>query len=628
MNLRATLCAAAAALLMLAACADDPGAGTITLDTGRPDPDAGVDASGRPDTETPDVTEGEPHLEFVSAQEIDIPIESTTELQVRYVGADGEPVEDAALRFTYDEARARDTALRTLTAQTDAEGIASVTLIAGTQAVDFEIEVSVRDSAEVSPVTFFVEISPKDATDYIVQVHYGPDGALTLSEVEIYLFNNGTSCADIPRDGTISGALDQRFTIPRSDGTYDPLYIEAAREDMPLTHAVALAYMEDQLVGFACNDGPFATEDGGTIDPADVTFGTNATINLFITELYPAIAGEYAIETEFDLVEFLPPDVQNVVRYIGTFFDSPGATIFQILYDSGVFDPGDLLGLDSVIADAVDSLLFAFLPPEAVAVFESGADIYEAIQNLRMRGRIVIFEDADENGALAPCNELVLDKIVVNFDTIEDAEFDLRARGYQAAYGTFTGDLSVVTVEGVAYVINIDPFGVSINYGELAVFILEEVVFPLVLGPDVRSMEDFVRSFFDCAQIADDIGFAPLESLCDSAIDAAVAGIVDYLTSQSVDSGSFYQLATPAEGTDVPAGIEILEEGMRWGPCELSLNPRAFKVDEFGGPGRDRCVWDARLRSGPSDPTGRPVSAGFYANTPRTLGAAVCGDGR
>jgi hypothetical protein len=615
-------------------CAADPGAGSTDLiDTGRT-PDGGPDAAedGSPEVGADveiDYPSGVPHLEFVTDQAIDIPVQSTIDLQVRYVDGEGNPIPGVSLAYDYDEVRARDSALRTLSSQTGDDGVGTVTLVAGTQAVDFEILVSVRGDVEVAPLTFYVEVSPKDSTDYIVQLYYETGGGLAFSKVDVFLFDNEDGCDAVPRDGNIVGAFDQRFTRPRSDGAFDPIEVEVDRDFFPMSHVVALAYMEDQLVGIGCNDGPFRAPSGDMIDPADVEVGQNATVDVYINELFPDIRGEYAIETEFDLVEFLPPDVQNVVRYIGQFFDSPGATIFDILRDTEVFDSDDLpFGLGDAVADAVDSLLFAFLPPEALAVFESGTDIYEAIQNIRMRGRIAFFENADELGNLADCNEIVLDKLVINFDTITDGEFDLRSRGYSAAYGTFTGDLDVRTTDGVQYVVNIDPFSLDLNYGEIAVFILEEIVFPLVLGEDVRSLEDFVASFFDCAEIADAVGWSPIESLCDTAIGAAVTGIRDFLTAQSVDSASFYQLGTPPEGTTIPSDVELLEEGMYWGACGLRLNPRAFQVDALGGPGRNRCVWDARLLSGPSDPSGRQVPAAFFANTPRTLGAAVCGDGR
>jgi hypothetical protein len=618
--------------MMFVACATDPGAGNVTLDSGRGTPDVNEPdgGPGRPDVSNDGTPQtGVARLEFVTEQVVDVQVQNTEELQVRYLGADDRPVAGANLQFTYDEVRARDSALRSLSAQTDEEGIGTVVLVSGTQAVDFEIEVTVRGDVEVAPLTFFVEVSQKDSTDYVIVPHYDTGGELVFSKVDLFFFKNDVGCAGVSRDGRIAGSFAERFTRPRSDGGFDPLNLEVDREYFPMSHAVALAYMEDQLVGFACNDGPFTTTGGAPINPEDVEVGDNVTVDLYITELYPEIRGEYAIETQFDLVEFLPPDVQAVVRYIGDFFDSPGATIFNILRDTGVFDSEDLpFGIGDAIADAIDSLLFAFLPPEALAVFESGTDIYAAIQNIRMRGRITVFENADEFGNLAECNELVLDKIVINFDTITDGEFDLRARGYQAAYGTFTGNLGVRTDDGIAYVLNIDSFPLDLNYGELAVFILEEIVFPAVLGDDVRSLEDFIESFLDCAAIADSVGWSPIEGLCDSAIAAAAEGLRGLLSEQSVDSSSFYQLATPPEGVTIPSDIELLEEGMRWGACALRLNPSAFKVDAMGAPGRGRCVWDARLLSGPTDPTGRAVPAAFVANTPRTLGAAVCGDGR
>ena len=633
---------AAFALALVAGCAADPGSGADDFgDTGgRPDPDTGLDAGmdtgggggqdtggGGSDTPIP----GEPRLEFVSDQNIRLSFNASEEMQVRYVDGNENPIADARIEFSYDEVRANGSALRALTARTGDDGIAGVTLVAGGVPADFEVTASIRGDDSVSPITFFVRVTAKEAADYVFQVHYGDDRPLSLQNVDIFLFQGDASCDDIPRNpDEIVGAIDQVTVFPLADGSFDGYGYEALPEDIPITYAVAVAYMEDTAVGFACNDGPFELGDGGDINPEDVEIGQNVIVDLFVTELFPSIQGEYQVEMEFDLIEFLPGTVQDVVRYIGSFFDSPGGTIFDILEDADVFDAEDLpFGIGDAIAEAIDALLFAFLPPEAISVFESGTDIYDALQNIRMQGRIVVFEDVNEFGELAECNEIVLDKLIVNFDTLDDGIFDLRARGYQAAYGNFSGWMSVSVDGGVAYQLNIDPFSLDINYGELAVFILEQVVFPLVLGPEVDSMEDFVRSFIDCEAIAVEVGWDPIEDLCDTIIDAAVAGLIDFLADQSVDTGSFYVLQTPAEGSTAPDDVEILEEGMRWGPCDLRLNTDggAFEVDQMGGPGRDRCVWDARFREGEADPVGRPVSAAFQGVRRSNRVTGACGDG-
>lgn len=620
---------------LLISCAADPGSGGVGFDVDRPPPgDTGPDVApndtgfelNNPDTETP--IPGNPYLEFASDRNVRVPFASSKDLSIRYLDGQGTPIPNARVNFRYDEVRAQGSALVTQRATTDANGVGTVTLRAGTIPADFEVTAS-TDGEGVNSLTFLVTVTSKEASDYIFQVVY--DGPLRLSKTDIYLFRSGGGCATLPRNpDEIVGAFDRLTVLPLADGSFDGYPYEATREDIPILSAVAISFLEDAPVGFACNDGPFENSIGLPVEPTEVELGDNVIVKLYVRELFPSIRGEYLIENQFDVIEFLPPAVQNVVRYIGQFFDSPGQTLFLILRDAGILD-GLPFGLEGTLADVIDSLLFAFLPESVRNVFETGADIYGALQNMRFQGRMIIFEDADASGRLSDCNEIILDKVIINFASIEDGIFDLRARGYQAAYGTFTGGMEVVSgAGGVSYVLNIDPYSLSLNWGELTVFLLEQVVFPLLLGPSVDSMEAFVRSFLDCREIADEIGWRPIEGLCDAAVDAAVAGIIDFLSGQTVDTGDFYLLSTPIAGSTPPAGVELLEEGIDWAPCDLSINRSggAFEVQRMGNEGRDRCAWDARFLNGAADPIGRPVSAAFFADRRSNRPSGVCDDGR
>ena len=616
------------ALALLAACASDRASGVP--DTGGRDvgsfPDANEDAPDALSDAAVDVRadapplEGVPRLEFVADQEQALAVNQRTELEVLFLGANDEPVADAQLGFSYDEIRAGGSQLRSLTARTGSDGIASVELVAGTVPAEFDVEVTVRNDEEIRPITFYVTVTPKDSADYLIQVIY-PDAAIALQEIDVFLFNSDGGCADIPRDpDEVFGALDQIDIFPLADGTIPETPYEANRADIPLTYAVAVGSKEDTAVAMGCTDGL----------PLDVENGSNTLIEIELLNLFPDIMGEFRVVNEFDLLEFIPGTAQDVVRYIGSFFESPGHTVFDILEDFDVFDGEDLpFGLGDLIADAIDALLFEFLPPEAVAVFESGADIYDTLQNIQLQGSMIFFENADERGRLSDCNEIILDEIIVEFDTFDTPTFNLRSYGYQGAYGTFTGWISIEDEGGIDYKLNIQHFGLEINYGELAVFILETIVFPSVIGPEVDSMEAFVESFIDCEAIAEDVGWGVIESLCDTIIGAAVDGLRDFLTDQTADVGSYYILATPGPDSDPPEEIELLEEGMEWAPCDLGLETGGgdFQVELLGGPGRDRCVWDSRFRTDADDPVGEAVPAAFDGFRLSTRASGTCGDG-
>lgn len=625
----AALCAFAVA------CAADPGAGVPEEDgggrnvgdTSRDPTDTGRDAGANPgDAGLSDaggadaVTPGQPYLEYIGDGELRLTYSQSSDIEVRLVGGDQAPLAGENLRFSVDELRAGGSGLRSLNARTGDDGVASVTLLAGNVVAEFEVTVEAPDTEGVQPIAIPVTVAPKDAADYVIQVTY-PSNAIALQDVEVFLFNTPGACRAYDRDpGAVFGALDLIDIIPSVDGTLPPYEYEARLDDLPLTHAVAVGYKEDTAVTFGCTDDL----------PADIVAGDNTVVEVELSELFPDIQGEFSVTTQFDLLEFLPDQVETVVDIIAEFFDSPGSAVFSILDETGVLERGDFpFGLDTLLVEAIDGLLFAFLPEEALEVFETGADIYSTLRDIKLRGSMVFFENPDSLGNLGACNEIVLDDIIVAFDTIETPPLNLRSYGYQAAYGEFTGWVSVIDNGDVSYQLNVSQFGLELNYGELAVFILEAVVFPNVIGPEIDSMEAFVRSFIDCEAIADDIGWGGLSGICDVAIDATVAGLRDLLTEQTVDVGSFYVLQTPAFGSTPPADVDLLESGIAWGPCDLDVDTDAgdFSVELLGGPGSDRCVWDARFRTSTDDPAGSPVSAAFEGFRLQSRVPGSCGDG-
>lgn len=626
----AVLCAL---LLLVGACATDPGAGVpededsgrTVSDAGRTPQDAGSDAApdagdagaGANDAIAP----GQPYLELVGDSEVRLSYSQSTDLDVRLIGGDGSPIADENLRYALDELRAGGSGLRSLNARTDAEGVASVTLLAGNVTAEFEVSVEAPDTEGVQPIQIPVTVAPKDAADYVIQVLY-PSNAIALQDVEVFLFNTPGTCRALDRDpDAVFGALDLLDIVPSVDGMFPPYEYEARLEDLPLTYAVAVGYKEDTAVTFGCTDNL----------PADIVAGDNTVVDIELGELFPDIQGEFNVTTQFDLLEFLPEQVETVVDIIAEFFDSPGSAVFSILEETGVLERGDFpFGLDTLLVEAIDGLLFAFLPEEALVVFETGSDIFATLRDIKLRGSMVFFENPDSLGNLGPCNEIILDDIIVAFDTIETPPLNLRSYGYQAAYGEFSGWISVVDEGDVAYQLNVSQFGLELNYGELAVFILEAVVFPNVIGPEIDSMEAFVASFIDCEAIAEDIGWGGLEGICDIAIDATVDGLRGLLTEQTVDVGSFYVLQTPAFGSTPPADVQLLETGLEWGPCDISVDTDAgdFSVELLGGSGADRCVWDARFRTSTDDPAGSPVSAAFDGFRLQSRVPGTCGDGQ
>ncbi len=615
-------------LALLTACAADPGTNTAGDDTGRdrPGTDAGpADAGdgGRPSTDTTPGFDAPvdigSRLEFVSEQYQRLSFNARLPLRVRYVTSEGDPIANARVSFDYDELDARGSALLVSSAQTDDEGIAEVELIAGDNPASFSIDVSVNAEDNPDPLQFVVDITAKEAADYVFEVFYGADRPLNLDTAEVFLFNDRARCAEFGGDpDEVLGAF-YSFRLRASSNEFDPYAETFEPSDIPImTAAVVATNGDDAVVAYGCNDGPFIDEDGNNVAPGDVEIGENTTVQVYLNELFPDIRGRYDQETQFDTIELLPPDFQDIVRYVGDFFSSPGSVVVELIDD--VFSGGIPAPFDTLVAGAIDALLDAVLPPEVQQAFDTGADVYEALQNLRFQGEFIFYDDPDAFGRLGECNEFIVDRLIVNFDTIEDQVFDLRGRGLTLIEGNFTGRISVTGEDGLSYRLSIDPFEIDVNWGELLLFLLEEVILPAATDGRVDSISDYVRELVDCEQIAADIGWDPIADLCDTALTAAVEGFTDILIEQTINVGGSYQLAT-VDGATRPADAELLTDGIEWAPCALGLDTAdgAFEVNTLGGPGIERCVWDARLVD-----TLRQVPALFYGESNGGMPRGTC----
>lgn len=637
------------ALWFVAGCAADPGAGTQPdgnrpdagqRDTSEPSRDVGgsEDSGGnRPDV----VPIGSEQLLFLNPGDASVRmlLSSATDLSVLYVDGEGQPIVDAVIEFEISAGDPRGSRLRESTSRTDADGIATVSLISNSDEAEFDVTAGVRNNSEVNTLTFQVNVRTKEASDYtFLAIYDETERPLRISEIEFVVFQEAVSCDDIeefPGSPAFDLALPTAYDrIPTAD-VYDP-YPFPNEDSAPVTAVIALGRaLSGDTVAWACNDGPFLREDGSEIAPTDVVFGDEVLVELFLDELYPEIVGEYDVENELDLFELLPPDIQGPVRTLILFFESPGRAIYEILVDNDVIP--DLGGAADIFLELIDGLFFELIPPDVAEIFGTVSNIGDALQTVKLKGRLLLFENADAGGNFG-CSELVIDQVIVNVELLDETDrvLDFRSRGYDAFYGAIPGGRVTVSLDSrgdVAYGLNLDPFRLAVNYGRIILFLLEDIVFPAAFGPGVDSLDEALESIIDCEAIAAEISILEdfVAGACETAIGVAADELRDFLGAQSADIGAAYQLATPQLGSTRPADVELLESGLEWTPCAMGVETSAEGVlfaNRLGAPGSGRCVWDARLFSSPSDTAGRSASAAFFGQRRRDIGRGLtCGDG-
>jgi hypothetical protein len=96
-------------------------------------------------------------LNLLTDPELALGFSEIETVQVRFSGADG-PIEGAAIGFTPLSDMA-DSALSVLRDLTDADGIAETSIVAGNQAIDFDISINVPDDDTVEPLTVRVSVT-------------------------------------------------------------------------------------------------------------------------------------------------------------------------------------------------------------------------------------------------------------------------------------------------------------------------------------------------------------------------------------------------------------------------------------------------------------------------------------
>jgi hypothetical protein len=607
-------------------CGDDPATGTGPGDTG----DAGTDT--RPDTLPDTPPELRNRLVLVTEPEPSVSFSERVPIQVRYVDPDNAPLPDAFVQFAA-QGDTGDTRLSAQNALTDSGGVAETFIQAGVQTLDFEVIISVPSDDTVQPLTVRVRVQPKDASDYIIRVTY--DGPVALHRVEVLLYVDDRACNALVRDPRQAPSPDVAWTslviLPDAEGR-----IPERGLNVPLNtvfhYAVARAEPTDgagrgrgYFVTFGCND------EIPPVDPASAT-----VIEIGMANLWPAVAGTYQLETELDLIDIIPDSFQPIVEMIGEFFTSPGAGLLRIAafaiggdcyWNQGVFDalfdcsPGPQTcdctnvvltsGFGVAAASIIETLVNVGIAalPDAVGntirdVLQGGADVFTNAQNFTMNGSLIVPQNPDAAGLLGDSNSIVFTSIDVTWRGTE-RRIDLRDRGFLRAQN-INGAVVFHPRRVADYALKLDPFDLSLNYGDLLIWIVESIVFPELIGqctlqsPSflVDSFEDLFTCLVNCEAIGDRIANGDpndpdstglgnaignaVEAACVQLQLTAVDALENWLSSLTLDLGTYYHMGTPADN-----------------PCVMNFAPNSteFRIQSLGGSALNRrCKWEGEIR--------------------------------
>jgi len=149
------------------------------------------------------------------------------------------------------------------------------------------------------------------------------------------------------------------------------------------------------------------------------------------------------------------------------------------------------------------------------------------------------------------------------------------------------------------YAIAIQPYNLELQYGEIILWLIENVVFPRVFGPDVDSFDAFLDEIIDCSTLGDtDIVGGALETACNQFTTVAADTLNSFISGLTVDMSNYFNMGTPAS---------------RPCPMGFSSTTSEFEISTMGGSEEsDWCEWAGEVRFDGDDPLDSEPMEGFW----------------
>jgi hypothetical protein len=225
-------------------------------------------------------------------------------------------------------------------------------------------------------------------------------------------------------------------------------------------------------------------------------------------------------------------------------------------------------------------------------VLQAGADVFENAERFGLSGDLVITADPDDAGLLGNTSRIAYNQVTWRWSG-NDRTIDMR--GETLIHGA---EIAAAVIfhpadpDPALYSLDLSPFELGLSYGEILIFVLEGVVFPEFIDPEVESFEDFFTTLIDCADLRDrvaaDLGDtvgSALEAGCEALQVAAIEALQSWIAGLAPGLVTWYQVSTPSDD-----------------PCRLSLpgDREHFVIEALGS--EIPCRWTGELRSEAEEP--------------------------
>jgi hypothetical protein len=467
-----------------------------------------------------------------------------------------------------------DASLASSQATTDENGEVAVTFRANFKAnVNYTVELT-ANGAEAAHFNIFVTEAPSG--DIRVQVAY--EGPIAVENVHIRLLPGTFSCGQFNPTNVPDTPLAETTLINLAQD--DDIVWSTLPESQKFTIVATGIGPQGSLTTAGCLDGVIVVAGEEN----------SVTLTLFLLTLNPA--GTYDTISTFDFTDAIPGEVGMVVDQIVILFTDPGQFIIDTLklivanYVGTIATDATFGLFETELAAIVTDWLLYDTPEWVQDIFIIGQDLIQVVHHLELLSTLQVSKlhnDYYVQGVLywqgialywhygcdlegEPDYDPECGRFEFSLEMLSDGQFPLTL-----VEGQFTG--SIIDFD----VLDIDNHTIQLNYGQLIVYVINELLLPAITGYD--SLEAAMNALVDCHSIAtlfsngvlDAIGVTEsvIEEFCQDTLDVLMIPVQSLIGNLSLDS----QLRLSGSGmmvdSDSDLYVDLISEADFIGHIEL-----------------------------------------------------------
>lgn len=418
-----------------------------------------------------------------------------------YDRSSGEPVENAPVQFDVSDEEDEDPlSLTAGQVYSDEQGVAAVEAFLGTQEGTWEVEATNSSS---NSVTFEVQILPAETGDLEVELVHPAPGIMDLSDIDLRVYR--ASHFDCNWFEPLLTQDEETVADAYTPFVGDSVTVENLSVNNAYVVTAIARGEQGQIAAGGCMSS--------VIVQADQT--TDREMILQLIPLNPA--GTYDVLSHWDFTDALADagPAGSVIVTVLDIFENPG----QGIYDEIINLVGELVGglisatidqflsmtgLDTQLQNAINN--FIDDSDGLSAVRDAGQELRQVVANLEVHSELSIGKMAQDFEFRGQDNWLGLTLYWSGLCEDNDPDPDCDAIELKAEQDGEFADLGVLSSSWTGRVaafdqLQIDQHAVSLRYGRLIRFILNDVMLPAVTDGNANSMSEAFSYWFGCDSI-------------------------------------------------------------------------------------------------------------------------------